>query len=251
MPYIPDTDLNFLQSCNQDDLDVLVGYLMKKSPAKSNWSPRLQQNDRFLKYFPDHTKYWNLIAAELQFAGGNTFANMLTGEGVVYRKILFDVCRKLKVKFNKQQSSSDIEALLLEKVLKESVENMPDEELKILVDNLNIKTTSVSKPAMIAAVQAAIKTGVLKPQFIAKPLATALARLVIGKGSAKGAAIGLQIGLKKGLGKFIAVFTGPIGWAATVTWLLSDFARPAFRVTIPAVIHISYLRLKYSDGEGQ
>ena len=35
---------------------------------------------------------------------------------------------------------------------------------------------------------------------------------------------------------------GPVGWVLTALWTLLDIAGPAYRVTIPAVIQITYIR---------
>ena len=39
------------------------------------------------------------------------------------------------------------------------------------------------------------------------------------------------------------ILTGPIGWVITGLWTAVDIAGPAYRVTIPAVIQIAYLRM--------
>ena len=35
---------------------------------------------------------------------------------------------------------------------------------------------------------------------------------------------------------------GPIGWTLSAAWLLADLAGPAYRITVPAVIMVAYLR---------
>lgn len=40
----------------------------------------------------------------------------------------------------------------------------------------------------------------------------------------------------------IAVFLGPVGWVLTGVWTAIDLAGPAFRVTVPCVLHIAMLR---------
>ncbi|WP_409012598.1 hypothetical protein [Bacteroides xylanisolvens] len=39
-----------------------------------------------------------------------------------------------------------------------------------------------------------------------------------------------------------SIMMGPIGWILTAVWTLIDIAGPAYRVTIPAVIQIAYIR---------
>jgi hypothetical protein len=42
----------------------------------------------------------------------------------------------------------------------------------------------------------------------------------------------------------MGVFAGPVGWAATILWTLVDIAGPAYRVTIPCILHVAYIRQK-------
>ena len=55
---------------------------------------------------------------------------------------------------------------------------------------------------------------------------------------------GLTIAANAALTKWLSVFAGPIGWAVTALWTVIDIAGPAYRVTIPAVIQIAYMRQK-------
>jgi hypothetical protein len=40
----------------------------------------------------------------------------------------------------------------------------------------------------------------------------------------------------------INIALGPIGWAVTALWTLADLASPAYRVTVPCVVQIAYIR---------
>lgn len=53
---------------------------------------------------------------------------------------------------------------------------------------------------------------------------------------------GLSFAANRTITKGISVFAGPIGWAITGAWTLVDLSGPAYRVTIPAVIQIAFLR---------
>ena len=46
------------------------------------------------------------------------------------------------------------------------------------------------------------------------------------------------------LSRSLSVLAGPIGWALTAAWTAYDIAGPAYRVIVPAVIQIAYLRQK-------
>src|SRR5688572_12409185 len=105
MSYRYDPDLEFLKDCANDDLDILVTYLIGPEDNR-RLTEDLSLTDEFRQHHPDHQKYWSLIAAELQLFGGNTLANVLRGgEGVVYKEVLCDVCDKMEVNYNKNAST--------------------------------------------------------------------------------------------------------------------------------------------------
>ena len=47
------------------------------------------------------------------------------------------------------------------------------------------------------------------------------------------------------LSRFISIFCGPVGWLLLTGWTIWDIMGPAYRVTIPAVIQVAYMRTKY------
>jgi len=95
--YREDPDLEFLRYCDNDDLDVLHKYLTQDEDGYERLTEWLTYNERYKKYYPDHQKYWDLIAEELQLYGGNTVMNLARGKGIPYREILMDVCDKMDV----------------------------------------------------------------------------------------------------------------------------------------------------------
>ena len=122
------------------------------------------------------------------------------------------------------------------KILIDSLDKMDSEELKKVVEALNLKTTNFTKEAVIAALQAAMRMGGFASYKIAVIVANAVAKVLLKRG--------LSVGANAALSRWIGVFVGPIGWVLTGIWTLVDIAGPAFRVTIPAVIQVAYMRIK-------
>ena len=182
-----------------------------------------------MRYSPDHQKYWDDIAAEIQTFGANTIATIFRfGKGVTYKEILCDVCQDLKVNFNEKSSTSAIEKNLLDKVYTQAIEELSNEELKKLADAVDIPTTNLSHQATVAAVQYALMQ---MPYFV-------LQQMLIN-------VIPMTIGRNLLLSRLIGVAAGPIGWALTGAWTAVDLAGAAKRVTVPAVIQVAVLRKKY------
>lgn len=240
MTYRQDSDLEFLKGCEQDDLDILVHMLTTGKNGATRIAEELTQTERYKEHYPCHAKYWDLIAAELQTFGGNTIATIVRGgKGVLYKEILTDVCNKLKVNYNKNSPVSLIEMNLLMKILEESLDKMDSEQLKELVESMDLRTTNYTKQTVMAALQAAIRLGGFSSYRIALIVANAVAKAVIGRG--------LPFAVNTALAKYMAVFVGPIGVALTALWTLYDIAGPAYRVTIPAIIQVAYMRAKMSN----
>ena len=92
MLYRLDRDLEFLHDRSVEELDPLVTLLTKDKKGSSRLTEQLTRNPRYRENQPDHPHYWDLIAAELQCFGANTFATILRGgRGVLYREVLLDV----------------------------------------------------------------------------------------------------------------------------------------------------------------
>lgn len=229
---IMDKDLLFMRNAENADLKVLVDYL-----TQATLTEELSIKECYKKYYPNQLQLMcEDIADELQRFGGNTFMNILRGGGVDYKELLIDVCKKMKVNFNPESTVEVIEYNLLQKTFIDSLDNMNDEELKKMINEMNIPHQGFGKQAMIAAIQIAIKKGGFAAYKLAVIVANAVCRTLLGRS--------LSFAANATLTRWLSVFAGPIGWAITTIWTAIDIAGPAYRVTIPAVIQIAYMRTK-------
>ena len=237
MAYRKDKDLAFLKDCTNDDLEILVAILTKDKDGDTRWTEELTANERYKSQNPDHRQYWDLIAAELQCFGANSLATMLRGgEGVLYKEVLTEACNKIKVNYNSDASVEVIEMNLLMKILTDSMENMTPEQLKEIVKDLELKTTDFSKQAVIAALQAGVRFSGFAAYQVSLIVANAVAKAVVGRG--------LSLAANVGLTRIIGVVAGPIGWVLTALWTVFDISGPAFRVTMPCIVQVAFLRAK-------
>ncbi len=240
--YRDDDDLEFLKNCSNEDLDILVTYLIRgEKGSELRLAEELTGKDSYKRHNPDHVKYWKDIAAELQTFGGNTFANMFRGgEGVLYKEVLTDACENLKVNFNNKASTQMIEMNLLNKILTDSIEKMDANQLKQLVDAIGIKTTNLTPQAVTVALQAAVQMSGFAAYKMTLIVANAVAKQILGRG--------LALGVNATLMKSLSIFAGPIGWVFAGLWAMFDIAGPAYRVTVPSVVQIAYMRAKLLTG---
>lgn len=243
MAYRYDPDLEFLSNCSSKELDQLVNILTKDPKDGSlRLTEELTTNDKYKRYYPNHKEYWEEIASEIQLFGGNSFVNIFRGgKGVVYREVLCDVCDKMKANYNKNSSTKQIEENLLMKILTQALEEMKPHERQELSEELGLGTNFTAQ-ALTASCITIFRAGGFKSYQLTVIIANAILKALIGRGLALGGNVALT--------RTASILVGPIGWVITGLWTAVDLAGPAYRVTIPAVIEIIYLR-KLSENRAE
>ena len=197
----------------------------------------------------DLTKVWNFIAAELQRFGGDTVVSIFRGgHGVIYWEILKDACGHLKVKIRDGEELSVVEGRVLIKVLESSLEKMTEEQRAEFVKSAagvfadgKFNPASATPAAILAAMQASIAMGGFAAFQVAAIAANAVSNFVLGRG--------LSFVANAGLMRFLGLIGGPIGIAISGILAVPMVSGPAFRVTVPAVIYVAYLRQKYLNSD--
>ena len=239
MAYRYDTDLEFLGQIESSDLNDLVLCLTVDKDGLARIAEELTLSDLYKRHNPDHQKYWELIAAEIQTYGANTFATVFRGgKGVLYKEVLCDACDKLKVNYNKESSVETIEQNMLMKILKDALEQMSSDEIKKLAESLGVKDfKSITKDGMIAAFQTIFRLGGFRSYQLTLIVVNAVLKALIGRG--------LSLAGNAALVRVMGILTGPIGWAVTGLMTAIDIAGAAYRITIPTVIQVAALRQKH------
>ncbi|EOD0617000.1 MULTISPECIES: DUF3944 domain-containing protein [Klebsiella pneumoniae complex] len=84
--YRNDPDLNLLSQCSNEELQLLVSILTTGPlDGDTRWTEGLTSTPEYRLLAPDHRRYWQLIAAELQRYGADTQASLVRlGQGVTY-----------------------------------------------------------------------------------------------------------------------------------------------------------------------
>ena len=239
---IRDPDLKFLANMSNEEIDPLLDVLLGKD-RKGRISSEIDLLPVYQKFAPDHSKYIPEIVHEFKKYGGSTIANMIRGgNGVPYKEILCDVCKRLKVNFNKKQSVVMIEGELLSKVLADVWEKMPDKDREAAMKDAGIKVHSVGGVSATTLIMA-FKAGGFKSYQLTLIIINYVWKLIFGKG--------LTLAINSSISKVLAMLTGPVGWITTIAWTAFDIASPAYRVTIPGVIYIAGLRrlMQLKDGK--
>ncbi|SUX78304.1 Uncharacterized protein conserved in bacteria [Citrobacter youngae] len=225
--YLNDDDLDFLQHCSEEQLANITRLLTHNEKGKARLSSVLNHNDLFksMEGHPEqHRRNWQLIAGELQHYGGDSIANKLRGHGKLYRAILLDVSKRLKLKADKEMSTFEIEQSLLEHFLRNAWQKMDAEHKQEFLQAVDAKVSELEELLPLLMKDRNLAKGVshLLSGQLARILRTHAAVSVIGHGLLRGAGLG-----------------GPVGAALNGVKAVSG---SAYRVTIPAVLHIACLR---------
>lgn len=227
-----DADLvPLLRKCTNEDLDPLVQYILQKG-----WlTQELATTETYKKNQPNHTAYVDEICSEIQRFGGHTFANRLRGgQGATYKKIVCAVADRLKVNFNANRDVEVIEEQILLKILEKAWGKMTDEEKAQLLETCGRKGVKIGGGFPLLLLQTVFRYGGFQSYVITYTVANAVVRSIIGKG--------LRPLTNAVLGRGASILAGPIGVAITAIWTLFELGGPAYRVTIPCVIHVAMLR---------
>ena len=237
-----DIDLGFLQYCSNTELRELCDMLTHDEKGNLRLSEKLTDKDAYIENYPHNCRaIWQDIALELQLFGGNTFLNLFRhGRGPSYESIVGDVCKQLKVEgIGPHDSVEEMERALLDKVTEKMLDELTPEQLKEIMNKLEIRKRTYTKQAVMAALLLTRRINLRLYYYVMSYILRMATNMLIGRGVLM-AGVGL---MSRGL----SVLMGPIGWILLSGWTAWDIAGPAYRVTIPAVLQIAFLRLKYSE----
>lgn len=93
-----------------------------------------------------------------------------------------------------------------------------------------------TKRELISSTLSLMREGGFATYKNAITIANKMSKMVLGRGLT---VVGGSI-LSRGL-RFL---TSPIGWSIVGTWTVLYLSKPAYRATVPCVIHIAYMRAK-------
>lgn len=229
--------INVLKTSSNEDLEILIDIITGNGEGRLALSNEVKT--KLMEYkigLQGHDSTYLLIATEIQKFGGNTLINLFRRKGVSYREIVCDVANHVGANYNDKNDIAQIESTILVKIIENSLDQMSDDEKKSFFDQFGVEYIQGAGPLAMAALIATIKLTGFATYKLAAIVAQSTAKALLGKG--------LAFGTTGGLMKGISVFSGPIGWAITGIWTAFDLASPAYRVTVPCVIQIAYMRQK-------
>lgn len=234
-----------LNVADVDDLCVLADYITDKGEGRLSLD-----SDANKKLFgcSKHKVFIaadrSLIEKEILLFGGNTVANLYRSlfsdsSTISYAELVQDVAKKVGAQFSDSDPLQDIEQAILIHIFKKAFEKMPEDERKRVLADLDISSIGALRGIQKgAAAGTVVSTAVVLAQLnVATMVASAVSAQMIGRAFTGGAAF---FGTRSA-----AALAGPIGVAIGALWTLADLSSPAYRVTLPCVVQVAYMRQKY------
>ena len=117
---------------------------------------------------------------------------------------------------------------------------MSEDERKAFFAWFGIVYAGAATSAMIALMNVVGKSGAAS-QGLTFLVAQALAKSFVGRSLTMTTTSPVLTGM--------APFLGPVGWALTGIWTAFDLASPAYRLTVPCVVQVAYMRQKLSESQ--
>ena len=248
-----------LQVADPCDLDMLVDYITDNGEGRlslrtSVCSKLVAAKAVSQKVGEYSAEARSLIADEILAFGGNTLGNLVRSlrssvpfgttldtilpdinEEVSYMEVVRDVASHLKVEMSASANILDLELAILVKILSRSFDKMSPEERRQVMDEIGAGDVGWG-PGVAAATLLAGRMSGLASLRLATMVAEASARALVGHGLT-------MVGVG-GASRVLGAALGPIGWAVTGLWTLADLSAPAYRVTVPCVVQVAYIRQK-------
>lgn len=233
-------ELQFLNRATNDDLRILCDIIVKDKKGNDRLTEKLSEEPVYMDNYPGNIHaFLPELVKEFRLFGGNTIVNVFRKDGPKYSEILRDVAKRNKVNFNNKSTDEQVEQYLLQKLFNDSLNGADEQQLKDMMAELGLPTTNFSREAAVAALMLAWKAGGFKSYMLLVSVVNAVVKCLIGRG--------LALAANAALTRMAAIMTGPVGWAITALWTAVDIAGPAYRVTVPAVIQIAYIRQSLSQ----
>ena len=237
-----DKDLRFLSSCENEDLRVLCDILTHDRLGNIRITEQLTSTDEYNRNYPEDMLFLvPQISNELLKYGSNTLATFWHNEPDSYETVLRRVCKQMDVRTMEQDSVAKMEHNLLTTLCQDTLNKMSERELRLLANEDGIPDKTLTRQALTAALLMAVRTSRAVLTRIAARVIQYIVEIITIRGVATA---GIETATRA-----VSSALGPIGWIALGAWTVYDISSPAYRVCVPAVLQVAYMRLNRFEKE--
>ena len=237
-----DKDLRFLSSCENEDLRILCDILTHDRLGNIRITEQLTSTDEYNRNYPEDMLFLvPQISNELLKYGSNTLSTLWNREPDSYETVLRRVCKQMDVPVSDHDTITKMERNLLTTLCQDTLNKMSERELRLLANENGIPDKTLTRQALTAALLMAVRTSRAVLARIAARIIQYIVEIITIRGVATA---GIETATRA-----VGGVLGPIGWIALGAWTVYDITSPAYRVCIPAVLQVAYMRLNRFNGK--
>ena len=237
-----DKDLRFLSSCENEDLRILCDILTHDRLGNIRITEQLTSTDEYNRNYPEDMLFLvPQISNELLKYGSNTLSTLWNREPDSYETVLRRVCKQMDVPVSDHDTITKMERNLLTTLCQDTLNKMSERELRLLANENGIPDKTLTRQALTAALLMAVRTSRAVLARIAARIIQYIVEIITVRGVATA---GIETATRA-----VGGALGPIGWIALGAWTVYDITSPAYRVCIPAVLQVAYMRLNRFNGK--
>ena len=237
-----DKDLNFLSSCKNDDLRTLCDILTHDRLGNIRITEQLTSTDEYNRSYPEDMLFLvPQISEELLKYGSNTITTFWNGKPDTYATVLRRICEQMDVRTKEHDDVKTMEQNLLTTLCQDTLNKMSERELRLLANENGIPDKTLTRQALTAALLMAVRTSRAVLTRIAARVIQYIVEIITIRGVATA---GIETATRA-----VSSALGPIGWIALGAWTVYDISSPAYRVCVPAVLQVAYMRLNRFEKE--
>lgn len=147
-----DKDLQFLSSCENEDLRVLCDILTHDRLGNIRITEQLTSTDEYNRNYPEDMLFLvPQISNELLKYGSNTLTTFWNKEPDSYATVLRRVCKQMDVRVSDHDTVTKMEHNLLTTLCRDTLNRMSERELRLLANENGIPDKTLTRQALTAA----------------------------------------------------------------------------------------------------
>ncbi|WP_397449948.1 hypothetical protein [Pseudomonas sp. NA-150] len=227
--------LALLLAAEPDDVCLLVDYLTDAGKGRVSLASTVKDflhEARKEKVFDE--ELLKLLIHELRMFGGNSVANLFRRGGVTYKEIVSDVLSHVGGKATDTDDLAARELDVLRRLLGKAWDKMSEEERAQFADKFG--ESDAASPFSFAHFLNRLGFGEAATLSVTSFISASLGANLLGAGAVLGA--------EMIMGRMAGAVFGPIGIAVGAALAGYSLASPAYRITLPCVVQIAYIRQK-------
>lgn len=224
-----------LESCSNEDLDPLVNFILEPR------SSLLAKDPDYIRHAPDHGRYIGSIVKEIRLFGGHTIKDRVVGSpGREWRTIVRDALLEMGVKAP-PLALREMEHTVVKLALDSEFDDLDKSTQNKLLANFydgQLFRHGLAQRTVLDDFVSRAEGDVRSTDFETEKVKRVFGQKAVGlvKKTIKGKAV------STGLKLVLRGAAAPIGVGLTA-W---DMLGPAYRITIPVICYVAYLRYKHS-----